>query len=204
VSTSPNGSGHNTKPSDQHGQGRTDLSRFNNDWFDEGASKFKWALWFLFNAAFVYNPWNPFSGLRKAVLRLFGAKIGKGVIVKPRVQVKFPWNLEIGDHCWIGEAAWIENQGKVTIGNHCCLSQGATIMTGNHNYKKATFDLIVQDVVLEDGVWIGSNAMVTQGVRCGSHAVLGVQSVASKDLEPYTIYGGSPCQALRKRDLAPD
>lgn len=185
-------------------QGRTDLSRFDNQWFDEGASKFKWALWFLANAAFVYSPWNPFSGLRKAVLRAFGAKIGKGVIVKPRVQVKFPWNLSIGDHCWIGEAVWIENQGKVTIGSNCCLSQGATIMTGNHDYKKPTFDLIVKPVTLEDGVWIGSNAMVTQGVTCHSHSVLAVMSVASRDLDPYTIYAGHPCEAIRKRDLQPD
>jgi len=185
-------------------QGKTDLSRFNNDWFDEGASKFKWALWFIANALFVWAPLNPFSGLRKAVLRAFGAKIGEGVIIKPRVQVKFPWNLEIGDHCWIGEAVWIENQGKVRIGSHCCLSQGATIMTGNHNYKKPTFDLIVKDVVLEEGVWIGSKAMVTQGVTCHSHAVLGVNSVTSSDLDAYTIYAGHPCRAIRKRDLQPD
>ena len=185
-------------------QGRTDLSRFDNQWFDEGASKFKWALWFLANAAFVYSPWNPFNSLRKAVLRAFGAKIGTGVIIKPRVQVKFPWNLAIGDHCWIGEAVWIENQGQVTIGSNCCLSQGATIMTGNHNYKKPTFDLIVKPVTLEDGVWIGSNAMVTQGVTCHSHSVLSVMSVASSDLDAYTIYVGHPCQPVRKRDLQPD
>ena len=183
------------------GQGRTDLSRFNNDWFDEGASKFKWGMWFFFNAAFVYSPWNPINGLRKAVLRMFGAKIGKGVIIKPRVQVKFPWNLTVGDHCWIGEGVWIENQGKVTIGSNCCLSQGAVIMTGNHNYKKPTFDLIVKPVTLEDGVWIGSHAMVTQGVTCGSHAVLAVKSVASRDLDPYTIYSGHPCEPVRKREI---
>ena len=182
-------------------QAKTDLSSFRNDWFDEGASKFKWALWFIFNAALVYSPWNPFGSLRKAVLRLFGAKIGKGVVVKPRVQVKFPWNLSIGDNCWIGEAVWIENQGKVVIGANCCLSQGAVIMTGNHNYKKTTFDLIVKPVTLEEGVWLGSHCMVTQGVTCKSHAVLGVNSVASQDLEAYTIYGGNPCNEIRKRDL---
>jgi len=84
------------------------------------------------------------------------------------------------------------------------LSQGATIMTGNHDYKKPTFDLIVKDVVLEEGVWIGSQAMVTQGVTCRSHAVLAVNSVASKDLDAYTIYAGNPCQPVRKRELQPD
>jgi putative colanic acid biosynthesis acetyltransferase WcaF len=180
---------------------RTDLSRFDNAWFDEGASRFKWAMWFLFNALFVLNPLNPFSSLRKAILRLFGAKIGKGVIIKPRVQVKFPWNLQIGEYAWIGEAVWIENQGKVSIGAHACLSQGAVLMTGNHNYKSETFDLMVKPIVLEDGVWIGAGAMVTQGVTCRSHAVLGVMSVASSDLEAYTVYAGNPCREIRKRDM---
>ncbi len=178
---------------------KTDLSRFNNDWFDEGASKFKWLLWFMANGLFVNTPLNPFNALRIFVLRAFGAKIGKGVILKHRVNVKFPWNLEIGDHCWIGEAVWIENQGKVTIGNNCCLSQGVVMMTGNHNYKKVTFDLIVRPIVLEDGVWLGAGSMVTQGVTCFSHSVLGVAAVASFDLEPYTIYASNPCQILRKR-----
>ncbi|MEM0996673.1 MAG: WcaF family extracellular polysaccharide biosynthesis acetyltransferase [Bacteroidota bacterium] len=180
---------------------RTDLSRFDNSWFDEGASRFKWALWYVFNALFVLNPLNPFSSVRKAILRLFGAKIGKGVILKPRINVKFPWNLAIGDYAWIGEAVWIENQGKVTIGAHACLSQGAVLMTGNHNYKLPTFDLIVKPIVLEEGVWIGAGAMVTQGVTAYSHAVLGVNSVASHDLEAYTIYAGHPCVEVRKREM---
>lgn len=179
----------------------TDLSRFDNSWYDPGASKFKWALWYMANGAFVLNPLNPFGSLRKFILRLFGAKIGKGVILKHRVNVKFPWNLEIGDYSWVGESVWIENQGKVSIGKHCCLSQGAVLMTGNHNYKKPTFDLIVKPIVLEDGVWIGAGAMLTQGVTAHSHAVLGVNSVANKDLEAYTIYGGNPCIALRKREM---
>ena len=73
------------------------------------------------------------------------------------------------------------------------------MMTGNHNYKKVTFDLIVKPIVLEDGVWLGAGSMVTQGVTCFSHSVLGVAAVASFDLEPYTIYAGNPCQILRKR-----
>ena len=182
-------------------QPKTDLSRFDNSWFHIGASKLKWMIWFLFNAAFLLNPMNPFSSLRKLVLRMFGAKIGPGVIIKPRINVKFPWNLEIGAYTWIGEAVWIENQGKVKIGAHCCLSQGAVLMTGNHNYKKPTFDLMVAPITLEDGVWVGAGAMITQGVTAHSHAVLAVNSVASKDLEPYTIYAGHPCSAIRKREM---
>ncbi|HEX2899244.1 MAG TPA: WcaF family extracellular polysaccharide biosynthesis acetyltransferase [Bacteroidia bacterium] len=184
---------------DQQQLPKTDLSRFNNDWFDEGASKFTWMLWFIANGLFVLNPLNPFNFLRILVLRAFGAKIGKGVIVKHRVNVKFPWNLEIGDHCWIGEAVWIENQGKVTIGSNCCLSQGVVLMTGNHDYKKVTFDLMVKPIVLEDGVWLGARSTVTPGVTCHSHAVLGVGAVTNRDLDSYTVYAGNPCQPIRKR-----
>ena len=95
MSTHPEGKHSGAQDPIPASQGQTDLSRFNNDWFDEGASKLKWGMWFFFNAAFVYSPWNPFNGIRKAVLRMFGAKIGQGVIMKPRVQVKFP--LEPGD-----------------------------------------------------------------------------------------------------------
>ena len=180
---------------------KTDLSRFNNDWFDPGASKLVWALWFVANGLFVLNPLNPFNFVRIFILRLFGAKIGPGVVIKPRVNVKFPWNLEIGANSWIGEAVWIENHVKVSIGPNCCLSQGAVLTTGNHDYKKPTFDLIVKPIVLEEGVWIGSGSMITQGVTCHSHAVLSVLSVASKDLEAYTIYAGNPCQEVRKRNM---
>ena len=182
---------------------QTDLSRFDNRWFDEGAPRWKWMLWFLASGIIMLNPLNPFNFLRVGVLRLFGAKIGKGVIVKHRVVVKFPWNLEIGDHTWIGEATWIENQGKVKIGRNCCLSQGVVLMTGNHDYKSPTFDLMVKPIELEDGVWIGSHSVVTQGVTCRSHAVLSVLSAATKDLEPYTIYAGNPCQAIRGREMKP-
>lgn len=161
----------------------------------------KWMLWFLASGMFMLNPMNPFNSLRVGILRLFGAKIGKNVIIKHRVVVKFPWNLEIGENTWIGESAWIENQGFVKIGANCCLSQGAVLMTGNHDYKSPTFDLIVKPITLEDGVWIGSHAVVTQGVTCRSHAVLAVLSVASKDLDAYSVYAGNPCSFIRGREM---
>lgn len=180
---------------------KSDLSKFDNSWYSVGASRFKWALWFICNGLFVLNPLNPFNSIRKFVLRAFGAKIGPGVIIKPGVQVKFPWHLEVGAHSWIGERAWIENHVLVKIGANSCLSQGAMLLCGNHNYKKQAFDLMVGTITLEEGVWIGAKAVVTAGVTCKSHSVLTVSSVTSKDLEPYTIYAGNPAQAIRKRNI---
>jgi putative colanic acid biosynthesis acetyltransferase WcaF len=94
---------------------------------------------------------------------------------------------------------WIDNLTSVTIGDHVCLSQGALLLTGNHNYKKNTFDLITGPITLEDGVWIGAKSVVCPGVRCSSHSVLAVGSVAAKDLKPYFIYQGNPAAPVRER-----
>ncbi|MCT4591701.1 MAG: WcaF family extracellular polysaccharide biosynthesis acetyltransferase [Carboxylicivirga sp.] len=180
----------------------TDLSKYNNDWFDEGAGTFKRSIWFMINALFLINPLNPLSGIKVRLLRYFGAKVGKGVVIKPGVNIKYPWNLEVGDYTWIGERVWIDNLDKVIIGANCCLSQEALILIGNHNYKKSTFDLQISPVVLEDGVWLGARSIVTGGVTCKSHSVLAVNSVASKSLEANGIYRGNPAVKVKERIIA--
>jgi len=135
------------------------------------------------------------------LLRIFGAKIGKAVNIKPKVNIKYPWLLKIGDHSWIGEGVWIDNLGRVKIGSNVCISQGAMLLTGNHNYKKSTFDLQVEEIVLEDGVWIGAKSIVGPGVTCKSHAVLAINSVATSDLDAYGIYQGTPAKFMRKRKI---
>ncbi|MCB9233618.1 MAG: colanic acid biosynthesis acetyltransferase WcaF [Bacteroidia bacterium] len=180
---------------------KTDLSKYDNSWYKPGGNFLSRRLWFLINAWFLINPALPFSGLRVFWLKIFGAKIGRGVIIKPGVNVKYPWNLEVGDYTWIGERVWIDNLVRVKIGAHACLSQGAMLLTGNHNYKKSTFDLMVEEIELEDGVWIGAQALVSAGVKCGSHAVLAVNSVAVSDLKPWTIYQGNPAVEVRERKM---
>ena len=179
---------------------KTDLSSYNNSWYKPG-NPIKRACWYFANLFFMLNPWNPFSGLKKLILRLFGAKIGKGVVIKPSVNIKYPWKLEIGDYVWIGENVWIDNLGKVKIGNNACISQGALLLCGNHNYKKSTFDLLVGDITLEEGVWIGAKAIVTPRITCHSHAILTAGSVATTNLEAYGIYQGNPAVKIRMREI---
>lgn len=179
---------------------KTDLSTFNNDWYNPG-SKLKRVIWYLFNAAFLLNPFNPFSGLKKGVLRMFGAKIGAGVVIKQRVNVKYPWMLEVGEHAWIGEDVWIDNLAPVKIGAHCCISQGALLLCGNHNYKKSSFDLMVGEIVMEEGSWVGAKGIVTGGVTLKSHAILSAGSVTSKNLEAYWIYRGNPATKVIERKI---
>ncbi|MDF2437036.1 MAG: acetyltransferase [Bacteroidota bacterium] len=179
----------------------TDLSKFNNAWYDPGAGSVKRTLWYFTNSVFLNSSF-PLSGFKIFLLRIFGAEMGNGITIKPHVNIKYPWRLKIGDHVWIGEYAWIDNLANVTIADHVCISQGALLLCGNHNYKKDTFDLIIGEIVLEKGVWIGAKSIVCPGVKCFSHAVLSAGSVATSDLPSYGIYQGNPAKKIRERVIS--
>jgi putative colanic acid biosynthesis acetyltransferase WcaF len=178
---------------------------YNNDWYKKaiGASRLKQSAWYFVNVLFFINPLNPSSGIKKLLLKWFGARVGVGVVLKPGINIKYPWKLTIGDHSWIGEKAWIDNLAEVRIGNNVCLSQGAMLLTGNHDYTSSSFDLIIKEIVLEDGVWIGALALVGPGVVCASHAVLAAASVATGPLEGYRVYRGNPASPVRERVIQP-
>lgn len=179
----------------------TDLSKFNNDWYNPG-SKIKAILWFFANSLIINNYLPIPMSIKVFMLRLFGAKIGENLTIKPKVNIKYPWFLEIKNNVWIGETAWIDNFVKVTIEDNVCISQGALLLTGNHDYKKSTFDLIPREIYLEKGVWIGAKSVVCGGVRCMSHSVLTVNSVATKNLNSYKIYQGNPAIEVRERIIS--
>ncbi|HBH23373.1 MAG TPA: colanic acid biosynthesis acetyltransferase WcaF [Cytophagales bacterium] len=180
---------------------QTDLSQYDNSWYSPRAGVIRRLLWYFTSHLFFTHGLFPISGLKVFLLRLYGAGVGKGVNIKPSVNIKYPWLLDVGDYVWIGEGVWIDNLTSVKIGSHCCLSQGALLLTGNHNYKKKTFDLMVGEIVLEDGVWIGAKSLVCPGVTCKSHSLLNVGSVATGDLEAFTIYQGNPAQKVKEREL---
>lgn len=163
--------------------------------------KWKIVLWNFMNVILFINPLNASYKFKALILRSFGAKIGIGVIFKQNISIKYPWFLEIGDNSWIGERVWIDNLGKVKIGNNVCISQGAMLLCGNHNYKKETFDLIIGDITLEDGVWVGAKSVVCPGVTMHSHSVLSVGSVLTKDTEEYGIYQGNPAVFVKRREI---
>lgn len=174
------------------------LDQYDNSWYHPGP-KWKIALWYAVSIAFFRTAIPYPSRLKAIMLRLFGANIGQGVIIKPSVIIKYPWKLSIGDHSWIGEQVWIDNLDEVTIGNHCCISQGAMLLCGNHNYKKPTFDLMIKPIVLEDGVWIGAQAILCQGVTCCANSILYVKSTATQKLIQDGIYQGNPATLLTIR-----
>lgn len=159
---------------------------------DIGASRLKQLIWYGINIIFFKNSFNILSSVKVSLLKLFGARLGRGVVVKPAVNIKYPWKLRIGDHSWIGEEVWIDNLSEVIIGSNVTLSQGSLLLTGSHDHTLTSFDYLSKPIVLEDGVWIGAKAVVGGGITCRSHSILGINSVAERDLEPYTIYKGNP------------
>ncbi|MES2732315.1 MAG: WcaF family extracellular polysaccharide biosynthesis acetyltransferase [Bacteroidota bacterium] len=179
----------------------TALINFNNSWYSPKASKLKQISWYIVNCLFFKNSLNPINFIKVFLLRSFGATIGIGVVIKPNVNIKYPWLLEIGEYSWIGESVWIDNLIHIKIGKNVCVSQGALLLTGNHDYKKSTFDLQVGKIILEDGVWIGARAVVCPGLICHTHSILTAGSIATKDLEPYKIYQGNPATIVRERTI---
>jgi putative colanic acid biosynthesis acetyltransferase WcaF len=176
------------------------LDRYSNAAHDRGPLLRRIA-WTLVSRAFFATPLPYPSGLKRALLRSFGASIGRGVVLKPRLTIKYPWKLEIGDHAWIGEGVWIDNLVAVAIGPHCCISQGAMLLCGNHDYRSTTFDLLQGEVVLEAGVWIGARAVVGPESTCESHSVLALGSVARGRLKAWTVYRGNPAVPVRDRTM---
>lgn len=175
------------------------LDTFRTGNFDKGAGFLKQTLWYFVNALLVRSSWNPFMGIKITLLKAFGAKIGKGLVIKNNVCIKFPWKLTIGDYVWLGENCWIDNLDEVTIGNHVCISQGALLLTGNHDYTLTSFDYRNAPIIIEEGAWIGAKTVVCPGVTVHSHAILTVGSIITKDMEEYGIYQGNPAKFIRKR-----
>lgn len=178
-----------------------DLSTFNNSWYNPGRGFLVRTVWHFVNAIFLQSPLNPSSRLKVIILRLFGARIGNGVVLKPSINVKYPWNLTIGDYSWIGENAWLDSLAPITIGKNACISQGVYFCTGNHDWSDPAFGLIVKPIVIEDGAWVGARATVLPGVTVKSHSIVAAGTVMAKDTEPYMIYAGNPAVAVKERVL---
>jgi putative colanic acid biosynthesis acetyltransferase WcaF len=174
------------------------LDTYNRRSLARGRPQWIEALWLITECLFVRSA-IPGSAHRRFVLRLFGAQIDKGVEIKPGVRIKFPWKLAIGAHSWIGEDVWIDNLADVRIGSHCCVSQGAYLCTGSHDWTKSGFNLMTRPIFIGDQSWIAARTVIGPGVTAGEGSVLSLGSVATHDLDPWSIYAGIPAAKVRQR-----
>jgi putative colanic acid biosynthesis acetyltransferase WcaF len=156
-------------------------------------------LWWLVQATLFR--WSPqlLYGFRRGLLRLFGAKIGTGVIIRPSVEIPYPWKLSIGDHSWIGDHAVLYCFAQITIGRNAVVSQKSYLCAGTHDYRSPGFDIQAYPIVIEDEAWVAADVFVAPGVTIGRGAVVGSRSSVFSDLPAMMICVGSPARPVHAR-----
>jgi putative colanic acid biosynthesis acetyltransferase WcaF len=154
--------------------------------------------WGLAELLFVSSSWQISSRVRRAVLVAFGAQVGEGVILRPRLRVRFPWKLAIGDRTWIGEDVWLHNQASVVIGHDAVISQGTFVTTGSHAHRR-DMALITSPVRIGDGAWVTARCIVLGGSTIGRSALVSPGSVVRGDVPAGVIYGAEPGSVLGPR-----
>ena len=177
------------------------LKQYDNSWYRPGGSFAKRVFWMLVGQPLFSSKWLPSSELRVRLLRAFGARVGSGVVIKPAVKVKYPWHLEIGNDCWIGEECWIDNLTTVQIGCNTCVSQGAYLCTGNHDWSDPQFGLRVEPIQLKEGAWAGAKCILMPGTTLGEYAVVAAGSVAKGYVPDFEIFAGNPATHVKFRQI---
>jgi putative colanic acid biosynthesis acetyltransferase WcaF len=160
---------------------RRSLAGFTGAGYDKGRNVVVQISWYVAAGVLVTHWWCPVS-VRVAVLRLFGAQIGPGTLIRHRVRIHWPWKLTIGTNCWVGEGTWILNLEPVTIGDNVCLSQDVLLCTGSHDRRSPTFEFDNAPIHVGDGAWVAARATVLRGVKIGADAVVGAAALVTTDV----------------------
>ena len=156
-------------------------------------------VWYFVSLLVFESAWFPFYRFKIRLLKTFGARIGKGLVLKPKVYIKYPWMLEIGTNVWIGEGVRIDNLDMIKIGSDVCISQNAFLLTGNHDYRSNTFDLMIGSITIEDEVWVGASVVVCPNTVLSKGTVVSVGSVISGTTIGNQVYRGNPAVVIRPR-----
>lgn len=170
------------------------VSRYNHEY-----SFFIRLIWYFISSIVFESSVFPFFRIKIILLKLFGAQIGVGLILKPKVYIKYPWLLKIGDNVWIGEEVRIDNLSEVKIGSNVCISQNAFLLTGNHDYRSDTFDLMIGSITIEDEAWVGASVVVCPNTFLSKGTVVSVGSVISGTTLGNQVYRGNPALLIRPR-----
>lgn len=164
-----------------------------------GKSAMTVQLWWMVQATLF--KWSPqvFYGWRRFLLRAFGAKIGRGVIIRPSVQVTYPWKVTIGDYSWIGDEVVLYSLGEIEIGSNAVISQRSYICTGSHNYNSNSFEIYSKKITIGNKCWLASDVYVAPNVTIGDSTVVGARSSVFKDLPVNKVCKGSPAKPFKDR-----
>jgi len=176
-----------------------DLSKFRIPPGFRGRPAWFVQLWWIVQALLFHPSPQMFFGWRRFLLRAFGARIGKGVLIRPSASITYPWKLTIGDWSWVGDHATLYTLGEIAIGDNAVVSHHAYLCTGTHDYSLASFDQYEKPIRVESEAWIAVGAFVGPGVTIGHGAVIGACSVVLNDVPEMMVCAGNPLKVLRAR-----
>lgn len=176
-----------------------DLSRFVLPSAFRGRGAFNVQLWWLIQSCFFSTSPQFMYGWRCFLLRLFGAKIGRNVLIRPSVRVTYPWKLTICDYAWVGDQVELYTLGEITIGAHAVVSQRSYLCTGSHDPASRSFRIFAKPIVIEEGAWLATDVFVAPGVTIGRNALIGARSSVFADAKADFVHVGSPAKPVRER-----
>jgi putative colanic acid biosynthesis acetyltransferase WcaF len=159
--------------------------------------------WWLVQATLFSASPQFMYGWRRFLLRLFGARIGRDVLVRPSVRITYPWKLSIGDYSWVGDYAELYTLGPIEIGRCAVVSQYAYLCTGSHDMGSPTFEIFQKPIQIGDGAWVAAGAFIHPGVTIGQGSVVAARSVVNSDTEPFLVYAGAPARPIGERPGQP-
>ena len=178
---------------------RIDLRQYDQSWYSPGRSKPWILLWWLVQAVVFPLTLHAHHAPRRLLLRWFGARIGRGVAIRPSARFHYPWKIEIGDYSWVGSGVEFYSLGPIRLGNHTVVSQNTYLCTGSHNPADPAFGLQVAPIVIENGAWIAANCFIGPDVTIGANSLVGARSSVFTDLPADYICLGSPCKPCKPR-----
>lgn len=156
-------------------------------------------LWWIVQSIFFNSSPQFMYGWRRFLMRSFGAKIGKNVILRPSMHTQFPWKVEIGDSTWIGDDVVLYSLGQITIGKDVVISQKSYLCTGSHDYSKIAFPIYSEPITIQNGCWLATDVYIGPGVTIEAGTVVGARSSVFKSLPGNKICMGSPAKIIRDR-----
>ncbi|MGF1590841.1 MAG: hormogonium polysaccharide biosynthesis acetyltransferase HpsU [Pleurocapsa sp.] len=178
-----------------------DLTSYDISNFERGKANWLVMLWWLIQAIAFPLSLHNFNSFRCFLLRLFGAKIGKGVVIRPSARFIYPWKVEIGDYSWIGDDVVFYCVDSITIGSHCVISQKSYLCTGSHNIENKSFALITAPIKIGNGAWVATDCFIAPGVNIGSNSVIGARSSVMKSIPSQQVAWGTPCVPRYLREI---
>ncbi|WP_162052648.1 WcaF family extracellular polysaccharide biosynthesis acetyltransferase [Pontibacter pamirensis] len=150
---------------------------------------------------FQYSP-RPMHQWRAFLLRMFGAKVGHGVHVYPKVSIWAPWNLVLKDKCGVANGAKLYSMGEISIGTQAVVSQGAHLCAGTHDYTIQGFPLVTMPITIGDNAWLAAETFIHPGITVGEGCVIGARSVVTQDMPAWMVCSGHPCKPLKERIMS--